>query len=167
MKSKLVKSGLFAAIVIFMLCLAGCTPASDGYVEINNEKLELGELSKLIGENQLIIKDDYIGKDITIVAPFVSIEGKETSTLDSSSETPVMLERPLGEVVIGTNKARFHIQITEENRDTAASPKDGDTVKATGVFSAYNDPTKAIYLLTFDDFTPQDTIQPSIEVVEG
>lgn len=125
----------------------------------------LQELPELIEENQLIIKDEYIGKDITVVAPFISIEGNDTSTLDSSSETQVMIERPLGEVVIGTNQGRYVIQITGENRSTALTLKEGDLVKANGVFSAYNETTKNIYLLTFDGFKPQNSIQPNIEIL--
>lgn len=166
MKAATRKIGLFTAITALALCLAGCSSPSSGYVSINGEDLDLSELPKLIEKNQLEIKDEYIGKEMTVVAPFISIEDAENSTLNSAGDTQIMLDRPLGEVVIGTDGGRYIIQITEENREIAASLKAGATVKATGVFSAYDSTTGAVYLLTFDGFNAPDSIQPSIEIAE-
>lgn len=166
MKARLVKVGLFAAIAALAFCLVGCSSSQNEYVEINGKKMGLEELPKLIEENQLVIKDEYIGKDITVVAPFISIEGEATSTLDGSSETQIMLERPLGEVVIGTKEGRYVIQITEENKSIASTLRKGDLVKANGVFSAYNDTSKTIYLLTFDGFDSPNSVQPYIEIIK-
>lgn len=171
MKTKFVRIGIIAAIAALVLCLAGCSSSSKGYVEINDEHIGLDKLPQLIEENPLSVQDEYIGKEITVVAPYDSYYGPVSGGIIGANGG-VQSTFPYGEVILGNENYKYRIQLTEETRDLAASLKKGDIVKASGVFSGYSE-TGDVYLATYDGFEenrgsiPYDSIQPAFEIKEG
>ncbi|MEE6159239.1 hypothetical protein VXJ24_08685 [Olsenella sp. YH-ols2221] len=124
--------------LIGLLGLTSCDGASQSYVKINGEELSLDKLGEIIKDNELTARKDYVGKDIEVCAPLVSVSSPGNISVELDSSSYYSHDCPYGWVSIGTKTTRYLVELEESDVEIAAGFADGDTIRATGVFSGFN-----------------------------
>lgn len=119
--------------------LTSCDGASQGYVKINGEDLSLDKLREIIQSNELAARNDYIGKDIEICAPLVSISSPGSTSIELDSSSIYSHDCPFGWVSIGTDTTIYLIELEESEVEVATGLNKGDVIRATGVLSGFDD----------------------------
>ena len=122
-----------------MMGLSGCDSAKSGYVKINEEELSLDGLREAIQSNELSVRNDYVGKEIEVCAPLISVESAGSTSIQLDSDAIYSHNCPNGWISIGTDVTRYLVEIEESEVDIASSLNKGDIVHVTGVFSGFYD----------------------------
>lgn len=156
--------GVLATVAALTICLAGCSQSE--YVEVNNEKMGINELSEKIQGNELSVQNDLVDKEITVVAKLRSVESPGSTSVDTSGNSSYSVNCPNGYLILGELPTLYYVQLTDETKELATSLKKGETIKASGIFSGFEDMGKVVNvkLLSFKNGKPDNSVQPTIEV---
>lgn len=148
--------------------LGGCSSgnAQDEYVEINGQKLGINELQEKVRDNELSVLNDYVGKEMTVVAKVKQVSAENSVSIRTSfNDATVQVTCPNGYVTAGTDKTTYYIQISDSDKSVTSGLHEGDLIKATGIFSGFSDYGRdvEIDMLAYDGHEWSDGLIPTIE----
>ena len=145
---------------------AASESAHSGTVTAGGKEMSFDEFKNVIQGNELALRNDYIGKEISATSEVLSVSGPESVHFDLGTDKGYSHKSDKGFVEVGTDKMRLIVELTDETVGLASSLAPGDTVSVSGEFTGVDDSgyiTKACILTCGTDGTPSESkIMPSI-----
>lgn len=113
--------------------------ADGSYVEIDGERMSTEDWSSMLVSDPRSI-DNYIGRQITVVADFSMVSNSDQFYYPSyeaskaTDDTPLTYEAPIGMMILGDT---IYVDISEADSSLVSGLEPGDRVRVTGTVSGF------------------------------